>query len=339
MTTSVRKNNTWPEIVELILKKTKCENDYRFKSWLMKKEHIGYHFDYFLWLHAYGIYKKINGKDNDHFTCISGVEGCGKSVLALLLSSTVSPTFSMKHICFSIQDFFDIVNTAEKGDTILLDEGAVFLFSREATSKDNRKVVKSFNLMRQLNLHILVCIPNYMNMDTYIREHRADTLLQIRKSRDTYKGIKKDGVDVVNQCIKKVKGVTSVKLPSGSFWNGYWTKKYPEINDISEEKYSEKKRKHLDMFLDLLKKDAKLDEDKQMNWVKISEFQKLVPIGSEAIIRNIQKGEIPGRKIGTMWYVNGHYYRDLLGNGGNNGLSYYNTEGGEDKDEKNVDNP
>lgn len=323
----IRKSKTWPEIVELILEHSKEEDNKRFREWLFSKEFIGYHADYFLWRQAYGIQKKINTEDNDHFTVIAGIEGSGKSLLGLIMAAMVSPTFSMKHICFSISDFLKVIKEVKKGDTLMLDEGAIFLFSRESMSKDNRRVVKTFNLMRQLNLHIIVCIPNYNNMDSYIREHRVDTLLQIRKSKDTYKGITKEGIGVVNDVSKKVKDVNKVKLPYGSFWNGYWTKSYPAVNDVTEEAYRKKKREHLDQFITQLSKEVQYEEEAVISMVKISEFMKVVPMSRDQIAYNIQKGLIPGRKVGSIWYIDGEYYRKLRDLGVEQAYHINNTKG------------
>lgn len=311
--TSVRANFTWQEIIEKILEKNNEVKNKEFRKWLEEKEFIGYHVDYFLWRQAFGIMKKITEEDNDHFTVVSGIEGSGKTVLALLLCATVSPTFSMQHICFSVEDFLRIIKKAKKGDSILLDEGAIFLFSREIMTKTNRRVVKSLNLMRQLNLHIVCCIPNFYNLDPYVRKHRIDTLLQIRDPKRTYRGITKDGIRIINEVESTVKKVMSVKMPYGSFWDGYWTKCYPNINDITEEAYRKKKRAHLDAFLNDISKEMAIEEQVVVSMVKISEFMRVVPMERDAIVSNIAKGTIPGLKIGGNWYVDGNYYRKIAG--------------------------
>ena len=326
------RDKPWPEVVELILEKNNEQSNKGFKEWLMTKEHIGYYIDYFMWMLAYGIQKKITTEDNDHFTVICGTEGSGKTVLALLLGALVSPTLSMKHICFSIHDFLAVIKDAKPGETIILDEGAIFLFSREGMSKDNRKVIKAFNLIRQLNLHLVICIPNYYNLDTYIRKHRVDSLIQIRKSKDTYRGISKKAIIIINQMENKIRNVTSVKIPYGSFWDGYWGNKYPEVNDITESEYRRKKREHLDQYIDEMRRQAKVEEELIVSMVKVSEFEKLVPQSHEVIIRNIMKGLIPGRKIGNVWYVDGQFYREIRGLGGNDGVTFNNTEGKENRE-------
>jgi hypothetical protein len=308
---SVRANFTWQEIVEKILEKNGETTNREFREWLLTKEFIGYHADYFLWQHGFNIYKKITTEDNDHFTIVSGLEGSGKTVLALILAAMVSPTFSMVHICFSVDDFIRIVKKAKKGDTILLDEGAIFLFSREIMTKTNRRVVKSLNLMRQLNLHIICCIPNFYNLDTYVRKHRVDTFLYIRDSKRTYRGITKQGIRIINEVESSVKDVMNVKMPYGCFWDGYWTKCYPNINDLTEEAYRTKKRNHLDAFLNDISKEMAIEEEVIVSMVKISEFMRVVPLTREIIVANIIKGEIPGIKIGGNWFINGDYYRKI----------------------------
>lgn len=306
---SVRKNYTWPEIIEKILEKNNEQQNKGFRRWLETKEWIGYHADYLLWFQAYQINKKLNQKDNDHFTIISGLEGSGKTVLGMILAVMVSPTFSMKHICFSIQDFLNIIDEAQPGDTILLDEGAIFLFSREAMGKDNRKVIKLFNLIRQLRLHIIVCIPRFKTIDSYVREHRVDTLIHITEARKAYKGIIKRGIEVINDVNKPIHAIT---LPYGSFWQGYWTEYYPQINDLTEEAYRNKKKYHLKTYIKDIRQEVSLQEEVVHPMVRVSQFAKLVPQQQQTIIRHIQEGDIPGKKIGNMWYVDGNYYRNIM---------------------------
>ena len=58
----------------------------------------------------------------------------------------------------------------------VLDEGNLFLFSRESMSDSNRNMVKLFALMRQRNACIILNVPNFFTVDSYVRDHRVGTL-------------------------------------------------------------------------------------------------------------------------------------------------------------------
>ena len=95
------------------------------------------------------------------------------------------------------------------------------------------------------------------------------------------------------------------------------------------QRYRRKKREHLDKYIDEMRRQAKVEEELIVSMVKVSEFEKVVPQSHEVIIRNIMKGLIPGRKIGNVWYVDGQFYREIRGLGGNKGVTFNNTEGKE----------
>lgn len=305
------KNKPWNEIIEHIIVKSERQDDKQFIEWLKTKEHLGYHSDASLYSHAFEIYKKINKGDNDHFTIISGKTGSGKSVLGLIYCSLISPSFSMEHICFSVEDFFKIIKKAERGDSILLDEGAMFLFSREAMNKTNKGIIKLFDLIRQKGFHFVACIPNFYHIDGDVRKSRADTLLYIRKDKDTYRGITKPCIDIINS-VPSIQNVMAVKIPYGKFWDGYWTLSYPPINDINEESYRTKKKEHLDRFINDISNELIAQEQPITSMIKICDFIKLVPLSRDIIVGNIKKGSIPGCKIGGNWFIKGDYYRKIL---------------------------
>lgn len=314
---NISKVLNWEDTVNLILEKNNTTN-HEVKKWLETKETLGYHFDYFMFAHAWSIQKKINQLDNDHFTVVAGKEGSGKSLLAIQEGATVSQTFSCVHICFSISEFLRAIKDAKRGDTFILDEGAMFLFSRESSSKGNKKIVKLFNIIRQKGLHIMICIPNYANLDSYIRYHRVDTIINIDQPKKSYTAYVGEAIEAVNKHIAKTGKINGVTVPHGTFWRGYWRHKYPEINDFNEKKYREMKSKHYNEYLEEIAKEAAIQENETPTldentprMLTIKQYRQIDPRSPESIIRAIQNGSIPGTKVGGLWMVSGAY-ADLI---------------------------
>ena len=293
---------TWAEIVEQTAARTGYSNNNDFKNWMLSKESCGYIFDYFLWGHCYAIQKKLS-TNRDHFTVIVGSEGSGKSTMGMQACSVISPRFSKDNICYEMIDFINNMKHCKPGDSILLDEGAIFLFSRSAMDKDTKRIIQLITLMRQLNLHVCVCIPRFSILDKYVREERVDTLLSIYK-QGSYKGVVAEGIDEISKQMLKFKDINTIKIKAGTFWKGYWNNQLPP--QINFEDYAQLKREHFMKVLVRMGKELKFDESLQNRYIKVREAMKMLNMGEEAIKQHIRDKTIPGIIIGTRYYVDKH---------------------------------
>ena len=125
------------------------------------------------------IRKDIVEKDQDYIMCIEGYEGVGKTTLALHICKYFDSTFNVDRIIFKLDEFKMQVKRAPKGAAILIDEGALVLFSRDAMKGEVRELIRLFTAIRQYNLFICICIPSFSIIDKYIREHRVKGLLKV----------------------------------------------------------------------------------------------------------------------------------------------------------------
>lgn len=283
----------WCDVVDHVEKKLKFGA--KFKEWMLSRESVGYHFDYLLWGRAYAISRELE-KDNDHISVIAGMEGSGKSTMATQLCSVVSPNFQIKNICFELPNFLKQLRDAKAGDSFQLDEGAMFLFSREAMSRDNRITTKLLTVIRQKNLHICVCIPNFFIIDSYVRDHRVKTLLQV-KSRGLYKGHIGTAIKLVSKYGAKNKNVFEAKIPNGSYWDGRFNKTFPLNIDMDE--YRKYKAKHLDSFL----KDITKSYGGEPRFVPLKEVKHLFTKKGSSLYDWLKSGEIKAEKMGGSWVI------------------------------------
>lgn len=313
---------SWSEIVERTAIKTVNDTS-KFKKWMLKKESVGYLFDYFLYSRAFTVYQKLI-KDFDHVTVIVGKEGTGKSFLGLQYCSIVSThSFGSLYVCYELKDFVKQLPYAKKGDTFLLDEGAMFLFSRESFGQENRMMVKLLTIIRQKNLHIVVCIPNFFIIDSYIRDHRVDTLINVT-DRGNYTAYVGKAIKIISKIGAKTKEITGIKVPSGTFWKGYWNHTFPVVNDLNLKTYNQLKRKHLNKFIHDLDKFCKVSSADR-KYLSLFEAQKELKLKRDTYVRLIKKGDLKGTKVGGKWFIDRYSLANMMEKGvkqGNSAMSY-----------------
>jgi hypothetical protein len=297
---------TWDEGVDRIAKQIRIKkpkyNEKDFRKWLNERKNLGFiPFDKGLMWKCYELSKKLQN-DYDYWTVIAGLEGEGKSSLGIQIGSLVSK--GKVYICFSPDDFYDAVRIAKKGETIQLDEGGVLLLSREAMSQTNRQIIKIGMLVRQKNLHVILCIPNFFLIDTYIRDHRVNLLIQIKK-RGRYRGIFDTGIKTVSRDGWKYKNVIGLKIKPNKVWDGDFRKKIPLNFDY--EAYLTNKKNHMDLLLSDTKSDSM-----GVKYVPASRVAKEIGVAGRTIRRWIEKKEISGKKAGALWFVSKASYNKLM---------------------------
>lgn len=292
---------SWDEIVDKIYNDVKKKKP-QFKQWLKKKEKLGgYFFDSYMHYKLYNVQKVINQDDYDHFIVIAGKEGCGKSTLGIQMACMIDPKFKLSNICFKMADFLKQLEDSKPGRTFILDEGNMFLLSREAFSQDNIFMVKLFAIMRQKNLCVIICVPNFFTLDSYVRDHRVDTLVYVHK-RGKYVAFVKKAIRIISNKGNRFKQVGGHKIPEGNCWPGYFNKEIPRINDVNIKTYLGLKGDHFDFFLEELQK-AVRSRDEKSEFMPIALARKIIPLGNTKYTEMLASGELRGTRFGGRWFV------------------------------------
>lgn len=296
---------SWEELSDYVLervnRKSRKLNKKVFTQFFMERKEVGYQFDSELIGRCYFIWKKLQ-ENRDHFMIISGPEGEGKSWTALKVCSWIDPGFNHQRICFTYEELIRALRVAEKGQSILIDEGAMSLYSREAMTKTTRILTKVFMIMRQKNLFICICIPNFHLLDSYVRDHRCGTLLQIDR-RGYYKAYVGHAIKRISIKGRKFKAVSSIRVPLGTFWDGVSNASFPR--NIDEGLYNEKKKLHMDKVFE------DLDKESDQTLIPSAKLAKKIGVTPESITNMIQRGELVGKKIGNRWYITKDKYDDF----------------------------
>ena len=109
------------------------------------------------------------------------VHNSGKTTFSFQIAMYLDPTFCLDRVCFTIEQFVEAVEKAEKYQAIVFDETMGYLSSRSSMSRFNRLLIKVFSEMRSKNLFILLNIPSIFELDKYPAIHRSVALIHIYK--------------------------------------------------------------------------------------------------------------------------------------------------------------
>ncbi len=303
----LQSNHTWGEMCEHYIKSIKREGglnkpgiEEKFRKWFMSKEYLGnIPFDYRMVNYCYMVQGQLK-KDRDWITAITGGEGEGKTTFAVNYCAWISPTFTLDNVCFGYNSFLLNLKDSKPGDSIQADEGANFLFSREAMNSDTRDSIKVFTQVRYKRNHIAVLIPNFHILDSYLREHRVKSLIHII-SRGNYKAIINQlAIKRVSDLGRKTKQVAKVRLTSGTFFHGCFLKSFPST--ILAEDYEKRKSKYVISAID--KALEKVEVRDNPKWVRISEAAKTHGLTKYMVEAMAKKDEITMKRVAGHKYVN-----------------------------------
>lgn len=304
-------NMTWAELYEQTYSKLKDKikkaEVTTFKNWFMEREKLGYCFDYVLVYRCFNIWKEL--KNNlDHFVVITGREGLGKSTLAMQMICWIDPNFTLDNITYDAGGFIDILSKKAESEQhnhisgLVMDEGTELL-SRESFNLTNRTLTKSFFIQRALKFCVIICIPNFHMLDSVVKHHRVRTLIEVT-ARAKYKAITGEGIKLVAKYGKDNKEVNGIRIPNGTFWNGYFNKELPKT--LSYETYEKHKLEQIKTALSKMK-----GETIQQKLIMTSRVAKELGLTTEAINLMITRGELKGKMIGNKHYIRYEDYENL----------------------------
>jgi len=123
-----------------------------------------------------GLIREYLREDFDFVTCISGLEGCGKSTLSIHLARTIDSGFNIKRNLL-FQPTHEEVNkkiyNLPRYSVIILDEAMRIAYSRNAMTRETRMLNVIFSVCRKRNQGIILNIPSFFHLDSYFRNHRV----------------------------------------------------------------------------------------------------------------------------------------------------------------------
>lgn len=216
----------------------------------------------------------INKKDFDWLHVIEGYEGVGKSTLAWHTCKYIDPNFTAKNVVFEPDQFRLLLQNARKGTAILIDEGGLLLFSRNAMMSDNKELIQALTMIRTKNLFICIYVPSFFILDVYVREHRVKTMCKVIK-RGWFHFFSKKRI----QQIKKKTGTKEYEYPKPNFKEAF-----TKVENQEWQTYITKKG-------DVL--------DRSMKWFTVSQVAKRLRVTRDTVYRWAREDKIDHEKLTT----------------------------------------
>jgi len=126
---------------------------------------------------------KVAETDKDNFVGIDGNTGVGKSTLGIKLCKKGCLWFDIqKDILYSRKEIMNWVDTAKPGSHGLADEMMNAMFKRDFASKNQKFLLKIFDMCRDRNLTLYMCIPNFWALDKHLLEGRIRLRIHVAKT-------------------------------------------------------------------------------------------------------------------------------------------------------------
>jgi len=187
--------------------------------------------------------------DLDWFITIEGYERSGKSKLAKIIAQYFDEEITVKQFVFTLPQLHQLLYTEEpplkKGQVVIIDEGAVALFKREAMKTENIDGVKLLTTMGYRNLLVVICVPSAFDLiENYVMRHRIKTLIKITR-RGKYKVYNRKLIKRIHFNNKTRSWVypqcafaERFKAPDDELWEEYLKKKNEYLTERSG-KYKE----------------------------------------------------------------------------------------------------
>lgn len=133
--------------------------------------------------------KNLMKRNWDVVFCIDGIEGCGKSTLAISCAYYMSDgKLTPDNLCSGVSDAVEKLQKLPDGSTMIFDEGGLVFSSKEVMRKTQTQIVKILNVIRQKRMCLIVVAPSFFNLNKYIAVERSRFLLHCYTGKNLERG-------------------------------------------------------------------------------------------------------------------------------------------------------
>lgn len=115
---------------------------------------------------------RLHKQNKNFIAAVCGPTGSGKSYSALRLAELIEPGFSVDQVCFTPQEFMELLNSGKlkRGSVIILDEAGVAANSRNFQSATNKALHFVAQTFRSSNYCVIYCMPDFGFLDLGVRK-------------------------------------------------------------------------------------------------------------------------------------------------------------------------
>lgn len=115
----------------------------------------------------------------DNLCCVVGNEGVGKSNLAFYLCKRFDEQFDLtKSLVYSWEQFIESLTSDDVQKVYWIDEAVLLASGRDWMKESNKILIQCLQIIRSKRLTIIMCIPDFNNIDVYIRHWRTRYLFK-----------------------------------------------------------------------------------------------------------------------------------------------------------------
>jgi hypothetical protein len=144
---------------------------------------VQHHIDGYLKDNLDVIKDSVLKKGWDYVAVVSGIPGVGKSTLAQLICKYLDPTFTTKErICFTgtgENGLLERTANASLGQAFMLDESFEAMNTKISRSTEFVRIMNHLQLIRQKGLFIILCLPNFFDLNKGIAIFRTSHLFVV----------------------------------------------------------------------------------------------------------------------------------------------------------------
>lgn len=229
--------------------------------------------------------KKVIREDWDMLFVFDGMEGSGKSVLAMQCAYYLDPDPKLfDRYAFSPGQFRKAVLNAKPYQAVIYDEAHSGLNARAAMTMINRNLISMLSEIRQKNLFVFVILPTFFDLDKYVALWRSRALIHVY----TAKGMQRGYFSFYNASSKKLLYMKGKKLYKYGVQKPNFIGRFTNYYPLNEQEYRARKR-------DALGAREKAQEDVEiqemmysMMWEKIMKLDNILTHNQKMAIMDLK---------------------------------------------------
>jgi len=183
----------------------------------------------------------VTKKDFDYVAIVAGLPGMGKSNFAINQAKFCDENFTVDNICFTSEEFIEKTLTLPPRSAVILDESFSSMNSKIAMSKDFLRIINHLQLIRQRNLFIFLCLPNFFDLGKSVAIYRSMTLFVVYGAEFGQRG----EFACYNRDKKRNLFVKGIKFMSYHAESPNFRGKFYPQKAIDENEYNKRKFAHL----------------------------------------------------------------------------------------------
>jgi adenylate kinase family enzyme len=237
----------------------------------------------------------VKNKNFDYVSIISGLPGTGKSTLAVSLAKYCCPWFDKSYICFTGQQFVDVTTNCDNNSSVVLDESFVSLNSKITMSKEYISIINHLQIIRQKNLFIFLCLPNFFDLSKGIAIYRSSHLFDVYGETFGERG----RVAVFDRDAKRMLYILGQKFMNYQATKPNFRATFSKQKAIDQEDYDKMKTEHLKQQIPEKEEDKTWVEQRnkimsfchEEHGTTIEKFQEITGLGRTSVFEGIRKGK------------------------------------------------